>query len=251
MASVDTPDDQLITVNYGDLETDDWAAKHQISLSEHASRLNAKQHFDNRGRQVWTEGFEETVLQWNLIQTGGGTVVRSTADSWRGGASALLSVPAVALATAGIERDFYNPLTGRYGFEFAWSCTKNDFRWLNFSVSFYDGTNHRIAAVRIWGATGIMNYYNSAAGWTAFGNVVCRRDTPHFWHKFKVVVDSDLSEYVRVLVDGQEYNLEGTPVWSGLSGNCPFIQPQILLTGQGTNINPVFIDDFIFSHLEP
>ena len=57
MANTDTQDDQLMSVVYGDWEQDDWAAKHQISLSELASRLDAKQHFDNRGRQIWADGF--------------------------------------------------------------------------------------------------------------------------------------------------------------------------------------------------
>ena len=251
MANVDTPDDQIIAVNYGDVETDDWAAKHQISLSEQASRLDAKQHFDNRGRQIWTDGFENLVVQWNVILIGGATAVRSTISAWRGNACALFTVPAVALAHATIQKYFYSPETGRYGIEFAWSSDNNDFRYLYMETYINDGTRLYNATVRVDGNTGRLQYQNNTGAYTTFGNPITQIDDIHFWHKMKLVYDTDLMEYVRFLFDGNEYDLSGIPLYSIASALTPRIDVCISLVSDGAAIYTAKIDDFILTHLEP
>lgn len=251
MANVDTPDDQMIAVNYGDYESDDWAAKHQISLSELASRLNSKHHFDNRGRLIWSDGAEEAVLQWNLLLVGAGAVSRSTVAVWRGAASALLSTPAVGPTGAGIWKRFYNPQTGRYGAEIAWSSALTAPNYLDLSIVVRDGVNRYTATLRLAIRGGLVQYNNAAGGWTNIPIPLCYIQDLHYWHKMKLVIDVDNLEYVRVLVDGYEYDMTGIPFHTVLDASCACLVCQCYMPGDGANVLNVYLDDFIYTHLEP
>lgn len=251
MASIDTPDDQLVSVNYGDHEPDDWASKHQISLSELASRLNAKQHYDNRGRQIWTDGAEEATVQWNVLLAGGGGVARSLLCAWRRAASVQLSQTGAALDMAGLTKTFYNPQTGRYGVEIAWSCDNAVLTTFFFYIVVYTGPGYWRGMIGYDAAVGQYFYTDDLGANIGTGQVPVLNSDRHYWHKMKLVIDVDNTEYVRALFDGQEHNLTGIPLqWFGIAGG-PQIDVYMQIMGHATTPYNVYLDDFILTHLEP
>ena len=251
MANVDTPDDQIMAVNYGDFELDDWSAKHQISLSELATRLNAKQHFDNRGRQIWIDGFEEVALQWNTGAAGGGTATRVTTNAWRGAASVLLNTPAVAGAYIRLDKLFYSPETGRYAAEITWASDTNTFTRLNLELFYYDGVNYWHGLVGLSGVNARWWYITLLGVYVYFTPPVNQDNNIHYWHKMKVVIDIDNHVYARCLFDGNEVPMTTIPLATGLSGLSPRIMARITLNGGAGGAYNAYIDDFILTHLEP
>lgn len=251
MASVDTEDDQVLSVIYGDHEPDDWASKHQISLSEMASRLNAKQHFDNRGRQIWTDGVEEATIQWQTSIIGAGSISRSTLAAWRGAASAELMTPAVGGPVTTLFKHFYNPNTGRYGIEVALSSDNLTFAGFQLEFRYYTGSQLIDTVLRVDGTTGMLYYRDHLNNFVSLGRSICRRDNIHFWHKLKLVVDVDEQEYIRILVDGMEFNMSGIPVHVLNNLNCNSILVRLHMLGSGTAVEKIYLDDFIYTHLEP
>lgn len=251
MASVDTPDDQLLSVNYGDIEADDWAAKHQISLAEHASRLDSRHHFDNRGRVVWTNGFENLLVKWNSATGGGGTVARAVTAAWRGNASLRMAVGAAAIDMAQIYKYFYSPLTNRYGFELAWSCSSASITEMIFYLDVYDGAFLNRAQLRYTNAAGQWQYLDAAGVNQNIGAAPILRGDIHYWHKLKIVVDSTLLEWDRVLLDGQEISMVGTGLRQFAMAAGPYINLMVEITGSALGAFALHIDDVILTHLEP
>ena len=251
MANVDTPDDQTVAVNYGDMETDDWASKHQITLSELASRLNAKQHFDNRGRQIWTDGFEELVLQWIPTVLGASTTTRDTTTAWRGAACNRHTHAAMIASQVTMTKHFYTPQTGRYGYEISFAVDALTFNDIRFSMRYYDGVIYYTNYIRIMGTTGEVFYQNVGGVWVSTGFFVTLSNDIRMWHKVKFVMDIDLQEYVRVMIDGNELNLVGVPCWQAGSITTPRIICDYRSQAANNIIQNFYFDDFILTHLEP
>ena len=229
---------------------DDWNEIQTIGLNELATRLGSKQHFDNRGRQIWIDSFENTNIQWNSVLVGGGTVAKSTAQSWSSNNSLLFSTPATSPSSAHINKTFYNPSTGRYGFEFTWSCNAASFDYFTIVVQIFDGSDKYSGEIRFNGTTKRYEYSWGFGAWTAVGPVFTSTGDLNFWHKFKYVIDIENNKYIRLLVDGNEINMSGLSLWGGASATTSRIWVGLTLQGNGATAYQFAIDDFIFSHLE-
>lgn len=251
MAKVDTPDDQQLSVIYADDELDDWNGKHQIGLSELATRLNAKQHFDNRGRQIWTDGAEEATLQWVLVENGGGTCSRSTTCAWRGAACARHNHPAAGAPQVYNNKRFYNPLTGKYGLEIAFSVDNTTFDNIKLILWFYTGTRLYFYVIEITSATGILQYRDAAGVYQPTPLQTYLYTDHHMWHKLKMVCDTDNIEYARIMLDGQELDMTGIAVANTPSALAAHMSASFYSAGSGTAIENIYFDDFILTHLEP
>ena len=230
---------------------DDWNQVSTIGLNELATRLDALQQFDNRGRQIWCEDFEDTVLKWRTFVSGGSTSARSTAASWHGAASCLHNHPGPGLGTAIRYRKFYNPTTGKYSMEMAFSALTTDFFEIRMQLEVFDGTNQINQHIRIQGTTGNLQYRNNAGGWTDVGGTVGLIADIHFWHKIKLVVDADSVEYLRLIVNGTEHDLSGISSDLTPSALCPHINIAFYSEGVAGSPTAVYFDNIIFSHLEP
>lgn len=231
--------------------TDDWGKKNIIGLAELATRLGAKQGFDNRGRQIWSDGSEQPTIRWIPWTAGGAGIARVATCSWSDGWSIEHNLPAVVGSSALLTKHFYSPGTGRYGIEISVSMDRIDFEEIRLGFYYWTGTHYVEGVVRVVGTTGIVRYLDDTPGWTDIGVNMCLRADIHYWHKIKLVVDINLEEYVRILIDGNEFDLTGIPLFNVLNATCNNISAAFQSWGNATAVNNIYWDDFIFTHLEP
>lgn len=231
--------------------TDDWGLKNIIGLAELATRSGAKQGFDNRGREIWSDSFDVPTLQWLTSISGDATVSVSTDCAWKGTSSCKLTVTGNAGDNVNLHKYFYNPLTGRYSAEFAWSSGVITFAHFMLWIRVYDGTWSSRFGLQLSNTANQYAYWNSAAGVTTLQSNPCIYADKHSWHKMKLAVDTDNDKYIRVLIDGTEYDLSTAGVNKVASGLCPRIEVGLQFYGDGVNPGDLYLDNVIFSHLEP
>lgn len=228
---------------------DDWSVRSQINTGELATRLGALQGFDNRGRQMWTDNFESAKLKWNTTVVGA-TISLDDNYVLTGSQSLLCAMPH-ANSSALIYKNIYSPLTGIYGIEMAWSCNKTNLYSLKYGIYLYDGIYKWEYTLNLLGPTRRFVIPVHGLSDEPIGTMTCELDDPHFWHKWKIVADTNNGIISRIMVDGIQYN----PTEYEIKHTADASAPHIYLFQEITSLTPatainVYTDNVIITHLE-
>lgn len=251
VANVDTPDDQLLSVVYGDMEDDFWGSKHQISLSELAARLDSRQFYDFRGNYYWSNDFESNILKWRAAMIGGSTVNRDATIAYKGAASMRLRTGIAVLSAAVVHKDQVLPPGDRIGFEATISFIGLAHPSFRITTEWNNGTLFYRGGFRIVPATGVVQIMSSLGGWVDLGVTICCLGIPTYWHRIKFVIDQTTGYYTRLLLDGIEYDIRNYPLFSGVSANCRRWVSTISISGDNVAAYDTHIDNTVFTYHEP
>lgn len=218
-------------------------------MGELAVRLESIVSFDRRGDVVWTESFEYGITNWFITKSDGETITRTTDEALSGSYSVELQCQANPTTSVGIVRRAPLPVNSRMGVEVAFLPDANarDFR---VDMVLYDGTNLYLGYTYIEMSSGIIYYRNSSGNWAQLATGVTLRQDGYCWHHYKLVVDLEEAEYVRLIMDNTTYSMAGL----GLQYTANTSAPTLELTIKQINNNQasvVYVDDVILTQNEP
>lgn len=229
---------------------DDWNKTQTIGLNELGTRLGGLQRFDNRGRLIWNDDFEGTVLKWNTSIVGTATLALSNAIAHNGDGSIKLNIPTTSNSSAKMQKTFYHSLSGVYGVEIAWSSNSVSWNTFKFGFEIYDGVYKWNYYIDLLGAARSFFMREQGFGNRGIGSMTYEIADNNFWHKWKVVVNTATERIIRVMADGIEYDPSAYEVEHVLDAASPHINTFISAQNNGALVS-IHLDDFILTQMEP
>lgn len=230
-------------------ESDDWGVTKSIGLAELAARLGSCQRFDNRGKLLLADNFKDAVLSWNTTLSSNVTVNLDTEFTETGDKSIKFSIPSGSSLSGSLWKKMYHPQTGIYGIEMTWSASIATFSSLKFGLIVYDGTYKWNYYIDLYGIHRTFFMREEGYGNRGVGSMTREFSDNTFWHKWKIVADTDNGKILRVLVDGVEFNPTAYDVERTDDSSDPYIYPFVTFK----HSNAIFVgcvDNIILTHME-
>ena len=222
-----------------------------VDLGELAVRLGSIVHYDRRGDVLFMDGFGDGLLKWIANTSGaGGAVALNNAAARSGGWSCKLTAGSDVACFAAIVHLVPYPVVGRMGLECSFAIDEN---LDNVCLLFwhFDGAREWLADIRYSYLTQQLEYLSGSGSWVVLATDLnlCYGD-PIFW-TWKVVADFESGEWVRVMLNEREYDLEGELLYSVAVVRVPHLQPQVFNYGVAGQNGVVYVDDVIITQNEP
>ena len=220
-------------------------------LGEAAVRMGSPHLWDRRGDVLYCTDFREGlgIMAYSLAGTGAG-VLLVTGHSRHGAYCVNLRAGSDDGLGASIfcELPFQDPSC--VGLEFSFSLD-GDTHEMQARVSWWDGAMSHHAGLAYDYLAQELRYLNVGAGWTVLAAGLPRHICTHPEHTAKLVVDMELGEYVRLLLDELAYDLRGIPVGAGFLAFPPYWHFSIAHYGVALQNPDSYIDDVIITQNEP
>ncbi|MBC8446019.1 MAG: hypothetical protein H8D74_02345 [Chloroflexi bacterium] len=220
-------------------------------LGELAVRLGSIVSFDRRGDVVFLDSFEDGVVKWKTTAAGVGAAVASDATRARNGAkSAKLTTGSSDPYTAEITHYSPFPLLSKFGVE-VHTTISDDLSALYLTLDIFDGSDIIRAQVAYEPSTNKLYYQNSAGAMVELASGVNLYAYDYLFHAFKLVVDGVGEEYVRLIVDGNEYSLADIAVRKAANATDAHLEVTITAVGDSGGNYSIYVDDVIITQNEP
>ena len=219
-------------------------------LGELAARLGSINTFDRRGDTVWMDGFEEGMFKWSTSVNGtGGAVEISTEKARNGGFSCKITTGSTLGQYAQIYKYIPAPVVANYGMEF--SFTKSDDHSVIMLVfDYYTGAKRYLFQVRYLVASDALQYLDSAGAWQSLSPTLKLMDSTVLFNTLKLVVAPLEGEYVRALLNNQEFDMSGVACQQVANFQAPSMTLLIrMITTSGGNVVG-YVDDVIVTQNE-
>lgn len=230
---------------------DEFAQNYPVGIGDGAARLGSIKTYDMRGRVYWMDDFKASILKWPTFSVGVGGSQRLSTYRARNGNQSVEFV-----SNTGVVRDSYMqhwvalPREVTIGAETHISLAAN-FGRATFTVRLYDGVNRCTASINIDEAANQIQYLDEFGAYADTGfNPGLTGATEHF-HAIKMVWDYDTDEWLRVMYDHQELNLNREAMQNPGWPVPPAAQILVGNGGDGVNNVPIYVDDFIMTTMEP
>jgi len=220
-------------------------------LAELAARLGSIDTFDRRGDVVWLGGFEHGLNKWGSLVSGTGAAVGvSAARSRNGQFSALLTAGSDASRRAEIAREIALPVLSVLGCEVSFSLG-SAIDLLDLVVDVFDGTN-QVEYYVWWDADAeTLNYLDVNGDVVVLATGVDPWKSQTLFHTLKLVVDSSAAQWVRLILDDQQYSLAGVAGWVIGPGTDRRLRLTVRLWGHAGDNDTLYVDDPIITQNEP
>lgn len=219
-------------------------------MGELAARLGSIDTFDRRGDVLFLCDFEDGAGAIELTTAGTGGEIIMSADTARSGG---ISVK----ATAGSDGDRYArmekwqpfPHVSGVGLEYSIAHVA-DMESAKLELKIYTGTYIITFAIRINLVSGLVEYYNAAAGWTTLVENVYVPKSMHIFHTNKLVVDMATQKYIRFITDATSNDMAGISGHVGLSAERPNIRAIGTVFSEAGKNGVGYLDDLIITQNE-
>lgn len=222
-----------------------------VDYGELAARLGSIVAFNREGNIIFWDDFEKTPMKWTVDKGIGSETVGYNADTaLSGGQCVMLKTVANVNSIARIIRNFPFYHTGRVGFEFAFNHEEKE-AVLYFDIYHITDDRQYEARIRIDIEAQEMAYRASDGNYTVFAENVQVTKQQHLFHHFKVVIDTKKGEYIRVMFDRWEWNLEDIGLYNWAMVADEYIVLTISLLNTGSLAQTVYIDNVILTQNEP
>lgn len=238
--------------------TPDWWGEsptstiHQVTdAGELAVRLGSPVSFDRRGNVVWYDDFEDGMQRW--VTTGAGTgnaVILTSLYPLSGAYCAKLTGGSDGAMYAELSRILFSPVPGGIGVEISFELAGLGDE-IDLLVTHYDGAALYRYHVRWVRATADFEYLDSAGAWQDIDASKPLIATSASWHTMKVVFDTVDGEYMRAMLDDEEYPLVGIAPQTGASAVEPTVRLQIDVYSTAGNNHSARVDNVIITQNEP
>ncbi len=220
-------------------------------LGELAARLGSINTFDRRGDVILLDDFEDGFHRWTWEGSGSGLGAHLSTFKSRSGRYSLL-------LTAGSDENhwiyayrhvFFSPLTA-LGAEFSFVLPAG-FETLTLEMRVNTGTRRLVGYLRWDDPTDALQYRDSAAAYVPLASLPYPSTVTGHLHTWKLVIDTEAEEYVRALLNSQEFPLSGIALWAEDDDSYPLFRFRIRLFGRAGQNDYVFVDDVILTQNEP
>lgn len=238
--------------------TPDWwgteptSTIHQMQdVGELAARLGSPDTYDRRGNVMVLESFEDGLSKWYSSLAGtGAAVVLSSTRSRTGAYSTKLVGGSDGPMLAGLLRTVIYPAPSQVGLEFSFELSGlADI--VEMDLTHLDGTHGYRPFVRWVRSTSDFEYMDAAGVWQDIDASKPLNVGTGLFHTMKMVYDVNSGEYVRALLDEEEYNLEGIGAQSFVSAASPSILIALYVTSSAGLNHSAYLDDVILTQNEP
>ena len=184
---------------------DVWGNAISMGNAELAVRLGYPGGYDDRGRTLFTDSFEEGLVRGfgGGAGTGAAYKVSSTSSRMRGLALKLTAGSnSLRLASYGYFLPY--PTLSKVGLQCAFTVEANT-EYFRVAFWFYDGTHLNYATIRYDHVNQKVQYYDSAGAWQDLITSINLVGGAVAYHYLKMVIDLATMKYHRVSVDGYSW----------------------------------------------
>lgn len=220
-------------------------------LGEAVVRLGSIVTHDRRGDVIWLDSLESGFQKWEISLGGTGAAAAiSQARARNGASSVLLTGGSDVNQSVTLVHDLPLPVSGRLGAEGSFNHDST-IEKVEIAVLVYDGTN--VTTFRAgWSETDSEVIYLSApATFTAIATGVALPQSATLFNSLKLVLDTSLGEYVRVILNQTTYSLSGISGVSNADASNPHQRVLIILTSREGQNDIAYVDDIIITQNEP
>jgi len=220
-------------------------------MGELAARLGSICTFDRRGDVIWLDDFEGPATSWALTPDGVGSLVHLSSDAFRSGSQSMLIRAGAAVDDCSIIANYFPFFVpSKLGLEISFTNDGANMGFL-FNGYMYDGTKHYYFAIKYDGDTKVLSIYDKTEGWVPLGAKNLRVGSFMF-HTMKVVVDFEILDYVRLLLNEAVYDISDYVMFSDDDDTLPSLYVSCGVTNKTLAANPTsYVDDFILTQNEP
>lgn len=220
-------------------------------LAELAARLGSISTFDRRGDIIWQDAFAHGLQHWDPINSGtGAAVVISPISFLSHGYAILVTTRSDSPFNAGIQNLLPYTPHGSIGIEVAFTLS-TAMGLFTLDLLVYDGINLTRGALRYNRVTDLVSYKVNDATWTNLTPAVKTGTDDRLFHHMKLVLNPGTDEYIRALLNNQEFSLANIPTYAVASGTTPRIYIQATFTAASATNATGYLDNIIVTESEP
>lgn len=230
---------------------DEFGQNYPVGIGDGAARLGSIKTYDMRGRVWWMDDFEAATLHWPQTTAGVGGAQRPVSDYVRNGEQALgLQANTGVIRHSRAQRHFSLPRNVAIGLELHISNQVN-FGLFEAYIVLDDTVQATEASIRIDETLGQLQYLDEFNVYQDTGVNLGLTNVLDQFHALKIVFDYSTDEWIRIMWDQQEVNLNRATMrtFGTVGASYLFVR----LNNEGDNVNNarMCFDDFIITTMEP
>lgn len=219
-------------------------------MAELAARLGSIVIFDRRGRVVNLDDFEGAQLKW-IVGFSIGSTVTFDHSYPQSGSQCVKLTPSAAVGTwVAISKEFGVVISQRLGSEISF-CNPSSSLSFYVELAYWDGTDFYRGRAKLDFNTNKMYLYTGTGSWTEFMDIDAFYTSSFTYFHFKLVVDLETKKYVRVMLNGVEYDISAYALAVGAGAGAKRLQQTFSATNETGAAGSIYIDDSIFTQEEP
>lgn len=220
-------------------------------LAELAARLGSLNVYDRRGDQIWADSFQNGLNKWETFTAGTGSAVAIDPTTARhGGYSCKLTAAAVASASAQINAFAPYPPSTTLGIEMH-STIDPDAERIGLQLHAFTADQQILGYIQYLHPTTTLQYLDANGTWQDLTTSLKLRARSDLFHIFKLVLNIQDQEYLRLIVDNQTYDLADIPLQVTATALYNHARTTVIVYGDGTNPASVNVDSIILTQDEP
>lgn len=220
-------------------------------MGEVSARLGSIVTYDKRGDVVDFDNFEEPILKWAKIETGGAVYLHSV-DVKSGSQSCALSTNANIGDSVFIYKYLSLLISRQLGFELAMGGDLSGLFYLN--VYYYNGTDLYSPKVKIDLDEGKLYVYDGdLEDYTLvseLGGIFCGIGD-NLFHNLKVVCDFETGKYIRIMFTNQEWDISSITIFNSTDASAAHAELEIGRENTDAEAKITSIEDVIWTQAEP
>ena len=221
-----------------------------MGAAELAVRLGSINTFDRLGQVVFQDSFESLLGKWDKGFVGGAGTIRTDHTISRSG---LLSAMMQPLTGAGNSAylEHFHPFTvgGKIGLEASFSL-EGDSGIIQLYIKVFSTTHTYHMALRFNPTTNLLQYLNSALGWTTLDATLTLYCVFRLFHTFKMVSNTLTGKYDRAVLDNKVYDMSAISVYDAGAAASNYVHIQLVEEAAAGAVNYAYWDDVILTQNE-
>lgn len=174
-------------------------------ISRLTEAIGAVQTTDGKGKIVVSDSFETGMGCWDLV-LGSGRDAWVTRTNRKTGLQSFVHQLAPAEVNISLRRALPLITSKRAGLEVSFAA--NNYRFsLILTMILYDGAyaTEMDVMVDVWNS--VLQVYDYNLGFVTVADITNMTCDPEYWHTVKAVIDRETGQYVKLILDGKEYDV--------------------------------------------
>jgi hypothetical protein len=218
-----------------------------VDVGELAVRLGSPVTYDRRGEVLFADQFGHGLGSYTAEVDGTGASIKLIASEGDcGGYAAQLTGGSVDGDFVSLVRTLPATARVRYGFEVSF-WLPSVVSLVDFMFQYYDGALLRDGHLRYtWSPAG-WSYRDAAGAYQSISIPALYVSTDPLFHWLKLVVDLSKDEYLRILVDEEEYDMSGVGLYSVANATPPNMACGVFLASPAGVNNRIVLGRFILT----
>jgi hypothetical protein len=215
-------------------------------VNELAARLNPVNVYDRRGNVVMIDSFAEGIAKGSYDVYGAASLSWSIEASRTEGMC--LKVNDLSNDADGFRIRYTQGLqyASTMAIEASW-CTSLSRPLVELSMGYYALAGIYLPKIRYNHYTNAIDYWGTDSNWHNIATVPALNAGTGTWHFIKMVVDWENGEYLRVLINHENYSLAGIPIYFIATPSNHYVYSEFYCEGYGAVATDLYIDSIIIT----